>query len=176
MTEEIWKPIPGYEGCYEVSNLGRVKSVERRSPRVTPQGKAGFRFIPEKFLKGGVDNIGRWHVGLRRAGETQPRRIHSLVLLAFIGPRPEGQVGMHLNGDPSDNRLENLEYGTQSRNLIDALWHGRRKLTEADILMIRSKVESGLARGDITNWAKQFGVSKTHIHRITTGKAYGHIV
>lgn len=175
MIEEIWKPIPGYEGAYEVSDQGRVKSLERCSPRITPQGTAGLRHVSERFMTGACDDIGRWHVVLRKDRKSHAIRIHRLVLLAFVGPRPDGQIGMHLNGNPGDNRLENLAYGTNSRNQIDVLAHGRRSFTADDIRMMRRKAAVGLVRGDVTRWAKEFGVSVAHVSRVIKGGCYAHV-
>lgn len=101
MTAE-WRPIPGHDG-YEASNLGQVRSLRRGTPHVLAPHLAGPR---REYL---YVNLGS---------------IHALVAAAFLGPRPEGQVTRHLNGDSKDNRPENLAYGTQSDNMRDALAHG----------------------------------------------------
>lgn len=113
MSEE-WRPIPGFPG-YEVSDLGRVRSLDR-------DGLDGRR-LKGRVLRPGVSRRYRV-VSLRRAGRTVTNGIHELVLLAFVGPRPEGAVTRHLNGDGADNRLVNLAYGTQSENLFDRREHG----------------------------------------------------
>lgn len=106
-SEEQWRPVVGFAG-YEVSSEGWVRSFVRSTPRVmaaTPSGDGHLRV----------------HIGGRSGSN---RLIHQLVLEAFVGPRPLGYVTRHLNGDPTDNRVENLAWGTQSENNYDAVRHG----------------------------------------------------
>jgi len=105
--QEIWKAVPGYEGKYEVSNLGRVNSFVKY--------KAGLILKPGRMPSGHLSvALGRGH----------SRCVHELVLLAFIGaPLPKHEC-RHLNGNPADNRLENLKWGTRSENILDAVAHG----------------------------------------------------
>lgn len=119
---EIWKPVAGYEGRYSVSNLGRVKSLKR----VTEPLHGGHpRICPETILKG-EQNTRDHHYRVRLYINTETRRflVHRLVLTAFVGPCPDGMVGCHNNGDPTDNRLENLRWDTQSANVRDQIAHG----------------------------------------------------
>ncbi|AKC03065.1 HNH endonuclease [Gordonia phage Gsput1] len=112
---ERWLPVPDFDG-YEVSDLGRVRSVAREI--VMRDGRK--RKVPERLLRPGVSGSGHLVVAPSR----QSRMVHRLVLEAFVGARPEGMVCRHLNGDPADNRLENLQWGTYSSNSIDAYEHG----------------------------------------------------
>lgn len=108
MTEEIWRPIPGYAAQYEVSNHGRVRSLRHGKVRV---------------LSCWATATG--HLKVRVGGrKTNGKYVHQLVLLAFVGPRPEGMVTRHLDGNPADNRPQNLAWGTQSENNYDAVRHG----------------------------------------------------
>jgi hypothetical protein len=104
---EIWKAIPGYEGQYEVSDQGRVKSYRRDH-----EGR---------FLRPGRMPGGHLSVALGR-GNSQC--VHKLVLLAFVGPAPDKHECCHNNGNPADNRLENLRWGTRRENILDAVRHG----------------------------------------------------
>jgi hypothetical protein len=103
-----WRPAPGYEGLYDISNTGLVWSrhVERpMSPRINPQGYRG--------------------VNLSIADQIRSFLVHRLVMAAFVGPCPEGMVIRHLDGDPSNNSVDNLRYGTYSENAYDRVLHGR---------------------------------------------------
>lgn len=111
MNAEEWRPVLGQEGIYEVSSLGRVK-------RVAP----GRGTWPGRILKPKLDDKGYYQV--RIAGRTQ--RIHRLVLAAFFGP--SDMLGRHLDGNPKNNSLENLRYGTPLENSADRIAHGRNRL------------------------------------------------
>lgn len=110
---EEWRPIPGFEGLYEVSSLGRVRSLHRRNPgrllRTRIQVKSG---IPYEAI------------ALSRAGQNVAKYTYSLVASAFLGTRPSGLVVRHLDGDSLNNHLSNLAYGTPSENARDAVRHG----------------------------------------------------
>ena len=103
------KQIPGYPD-YSVTKDGRVWSKPRRCT------KGGW-------LKPGKDKFGYLHVVLCN-GKTHVKRIHRIVLETFVGPRPLGMECRHLDGNPINNRLENLKWGTRSENQQDAVRHG----------------------------------------------------
>jgi hypothetical protein len=111
---ERWAEIPGHEG-YQVSDLGRVKSLPRTQVR-----RNGIPLRREGKLLKPVMVRGYGHVSLAR----RTSKIHQLVLAAFVGPMPDGMVTRHLNGQACDNRLCNLTYGTQSENNLDSVRHG----------------------------------------------------
>lgn len=114
---EQWRPIPGYEVQYEVSDHGRVRSLDRMVP-----GKDGrLTFYHGKELKPWVQNSGHLKVGL---GNNRREYIHRLVLLAFVGPCPSGMEACHGNDDPSDNRIDNLRWDTRHENGLDRLRNG----------------------------------------------------
>lgn len=109
-ADERWLPIPGYEGMYSVSDQGRVRS----EPRLDGRG----RRIAGRILKPGTR--GGWLiVNLADNCVHTVFSVHRLVMMAFIGPKPEGHIIRHLNDDPLDNWLENLEYGTPAQNADD---------------------------------------------------------
>lgn len=119
---EIWKDIPGYEGRYQVSNAGNVRSLAHRV-RLVAHGKETTRLSPGRILKPGPQQSGHLSVAI---GKGNSRQVHQLVLEAFVGPCPEGCEVLHLNHNPADNRLENLRYGTRSENLRMDYVAGRR--------------------------------------------------
>lgn len=122
---ERWLPVVGYEGLYEVSNLGRVRSLTRTVP-----GRWGFQRRTGKVLK--QSPVGRkgakyWSVGLARLGRTRTKKPHVLLLEAFVGPRPKGLQACHTNGDAFDNQLENLRWDTAGANQRDSVAHGTHR-------------------------------------------------
>lgn len=102
--KEIWKPIPGYEGLYEVSNMGRVQRCYDSCHCSTRIAKTG------KNRKGYV------RINLHKNEENRPTFVHLIVLNTFVGPKPEGMEASHLNDVKEDNRLENLQWMTGSDN------------------------------------------------------------
>ena len=112
---EEWKDIPEYEGLYQISNLGRVKSLKRKADNGT-----NIRTVKEKILKqspfSGSDYL---RVGLTKNGKIKTKRVHQLVAIAFLGHNPKQNkiVVDHINNDKSDNRLENLQLLTQRQNV-----------------------------------------------------------
>jgi len=115
--EEIWKDIPGYDGNYQVSNMGRIRSVERTV--VVDGGKKLYkRKLSGRIIEQHL-NRGYPYVTLRKDGKSYTEKIHRCVCAAFIdNPHGFGDVN-HKNGDRSDNRAENLEWCTRQYNI----WH-----------------------------------------------------
>lgn len=113
---ESWKQVVGYEGIYEVSNRGSVRSVDR----VSSSGSRlkGVTLTQFKTPHGYV------RVGMCKLGKTRTVLVHPLVLEAFVGPRPGGSDCRHLNDKPDDNRLENLRWGSRSQNTYDSVRNG----------------------------------------------------
>lgn len=116
VSAERWLPVVGYEGLYEVSDLGRVKSLGRQVTR---------RRIKERMLKQPPDRSGYPHVNLWKDGKPESHYVHHLVLAAHVGPCPDGMERRHLDGDPGNSALSNLAYGTSSENNLDQVRHGR---------------------------------------------------
>lgn len=116
MTDEEWRPAVGFEGRYEVSDLGRVRSLLPTSG--TNGGRR--RGAPDGVLK--PTPSGKYYtVSL---GRRNTRTVHTLVLEAFVGPCPEGLEACHNNGDHADNTLGNLRWDTRSENAKDKTRHG----------------------------------------------------
>lgn len=177
-NQERWLPVVGYEGLYEVSDMGRVKSVarviQRKGGRVNP--------IPEKILKPVMCR--RYPgVSLYRAGSPlKTPAIHALVMAAFVGPCPEGMQVAHNNGDRTDNRLENLRYATPLENSRDKFEHGTvlrgeqigiSKLTPEKVIEIRRLYASG--QYSQQTLADMFGVWQTVVSSIVLRKTWKHV-
>lgn len=117
---EQWRPIPGYEGHYEVSDHGRVRSVTR----ILPHPVNGWKTYRGKLLKQDVHKTGHIAVWLSLDGRMRSLLVHRLVLMAFIGPCPDGMEACHWNDDPGDNRLENLRWASRRDNNLDRVRNG----------------------------------------------------
>lgn len=174
MSLEIWKPIPRFSGSHQVSNLGRVRSV----PRVITTKTGAKRQQPGKLMKSHVQSNGYAAVTISKGGEYRPYNIHVLVLEAFEGPRPDGMVARHLNGDRLDNRANNLAWGTPAENQQDRHVHGTAtigekhpmaKLTLAEVHKIRGFRHHGFS----TRWiANRFGISRATVNDIAAGRIW----
>lgn len=120
---EQWRPVPGYEGFYEASDRGRVRSLDRIQA-FTYKRRTLDRLVAGRVLKTSPSTGGYRQVTLSRERHKRQFLVHRLVLNTFVGPLPDGMCTRHLNGDPADNRLVNLAYGTQSENMKDKVAHG----------------------------------------------------
>ncbi len=116
---EEWRPVTGYEGLYEVSSFGRVKIVDR-----IVGGNGGSRFMRRGHLKRQSNRSGYRYVHLAKDGVKAQAPVHALVLGAFVGPRPDGTVGCHSDGNPSNNHFANLRWDTRANNGLDTVRHG----------------------------------------------------
>lgn len=167
--EEIWKDIVGYEGLYQVSNLGRVKN--------------NIKLLSTKVVSSGYPSV-----MLCKSGKSKRQRIHRLVLDAFVPNIENKPNGNHIDGDKSNNLLHNLEWVTVSENSkhaiklgllvmpnIRGVKNGRSKVTEQQVLEIR-KMKSEL--GDNITYKKMgeiFGVSDNQISMICNRRHWTHI-
>lgn len=172
MDNEEWRPIPGYEGFYEASNLGRIRSVPRRttSGKVLKQREGTGTYL---------------RVCLSKENQKKTIAVHRLVALAFL-ENPEGKPEVnHLDGDKHNNAAGNLEWATRSENERHAYrclgkmpnrpWAGKprkcaRIFTEEQIISIRNDTR-GCER-----LAKEYGVSSTTIKNIRKRKIYKEVV
>ena len=118
-TEE-WRPVVGWEYQYEVSNTGKVRSLDRYIPAVNRDGTARLNRCKGKLLKGTPDRDGYLKVNLRNTiGGVKTRMVHTLVAEAWIGPRPLRYDVCHGPNGVTDNSVSNLRYGTRSENEAD---------------------------------------------------------
>jgi hypothetical protein len=175
---ETWRDIPGFLG-YQASDWGRVQSFWAPGGR----GKPFFVGTEPKLRIPRSDRKGYLRVNLRvKAGVIVTAKIHELVLIAFVGPKPPGMEARHLDDDKANNRLENLAWGTHSENMGDRFRNGYRalrgethnwaKLTDADVRMIRELRAQGLLQREISG---RLGIPQTTISRVLTGYSWSHV-
>lgn len=130
MQSEVWKPVPEFEGIYEVSNMGRVRRLSLASEsvrRIHPHRNYGPRIVGGRALRNGY-----LYVDLSINNKQTRWAIHSLVLTVFKGERPNGMYGCHNDGDKRNNSVENLRWDTPTENQKDRLKHGRHQFAEAN--------------------------------------------
>ena len=153
MDKEIWKDIPGYEKEYQASTLGQIKSLHRKvRSKNWYTGNEFYRSVPERILKPGkYCKIGHLSVVLRRGTNGQP--VHQLIMKTFIGETPIGCEVLHINGNPSYNRLKNLRYGSRTENILDVYHQGGlwRKLSINDVQEIRFGLMCGFKGTELAN-------------------------
>ena len=177
-TQETWKDIKGYEGCYQVSDLGRVKSLER----MIQTGSNTYRRRERILSQGG--NRTYLKVILCDNQDRKDYTVHRLVALSFLGnpPTKQHQVN-HIDGNKLNNHVTNLEWVTVSYNNHHAWVTGLKnqdgeknpqaKLKNSDVLNIKQMLSSK----NYTNRyiAKMYSVSEATICLIKTGKVWGHL-
>ena len=162
---ETWKDIPGFEGLYEASDLGRVRNA-----------RTGYVLKPFELKAGGVTYL---TVTLYRKGEKKDYRVHNLVALTFLGPCPEGQETRHGVGRNLCNELWNLSYGTHLENRIDRKRDGTETTGSNDKTPCRVRRDDGVEFISTRAAARSCGsVScQFHIVNVCRGRrktAYGH--
>jgi hypothetical protein len=175
---ESWKPVPGFEGRYEVSDLGRVKSLARF---IKPAVGITPRWIKERMLKQQLHK-GYWKVTLSKDGEQPLFQTHRLVAAAFLGPCPPGQEVCHGPLGSMVNTLNNLSYGTKRKNnLEDKRRDGRdnrgtkayqAKLTEDKVRELKRLRAQGWKYKDLAAYA---GVNRITVHDAITGRSWKHV-
>lgn len=172
---ETWKQIVGFEG-YEVSDLGNVRSWRSKNGR-------GFAKVPSLLKPSNISGKPYLRVSLYKDGRPQIFRLHRLVLEAFVGPCPEGMEGCHNDGNPENNVLGNLRWGTPVENMQDQYEHCTRVfgervtiavLTSEQVEEIKRRLEDG-KHGIGRQLAKEYGVRDGVISAIKNGKTWRHI-
>lgn len=122
---EEWRDVVGAEGFYEVSSLGRVRSVDRQVVSRTGVARWFPGVLRTPYVR--TERGGYPMYSLHVEGQYRVTPVHTLVAEAFIGPRPPGQVIRHLDGDPLNNVPANLAYGTVTENIHDTIRMGRNR-------------------------------------------------
>lgn len=176
--EEVWKDIPEYEGLYEVSNMGRVRSLGRYL-----NVKNGYKaFRKGKMMTPVLNNAGRECLVLYKNKKPQLKQVPHLVLEAFEGPRPTGMECSHKDGNKLNNIHNNLKWDTHLNNIRDKRKHNTQlegesvkmsKLKEKDVILIRWMLKvKHISHKKIS---ELFNVSRPTITRINTNKIWRHI-
>ena len=166
---ENWRDVKGYEGDYQISDLGRVKSLKNGKERI------------RKLVK---DNRGYLHVLLSKNKKVKNILVHRLVAEAFI-KNPQGKRTVnHINGVKADNRLSNLEWATQSENIKHAFAnglkcmkgenHSRNKITKNQVIEVRRLCDQGMKNKEIIS-KLGLDVTPQNISAIKVGKSWPHI-
>jgi hypothetical protein len=178
---ERWRPVPGYEDYYEVSDLGRVRTVARvcyRSDGRPQRVKARIKRATAAVRRSGAGNY--LSVILKVDGIEKRCYVHNLVLRAFDRLPLPGEQSRHRNGIKEDNRLSNLHWGTHKDNAVDRIEHGTHpigsrngfaRLTEADVPHIRAARAAGATVQAI---ARQYGVNRETIGHLLRGDTWRH--
>lgn len=165
LLHENWRPVVGFPQ-YAVSDQGRVRSWTERG---------GGKLLAQRARRNHLGKITDYQVSLGRGGYS--KRIHRLVLEAFIGPCPGGMEACHNDGDPANNRLGNLRWDTHKSNMSDAISHGTHRNPPThygekhpNARLTDQQVEEIRALGDISgksvSLGKKYGVSYQTIRRI----------
>lgn len=175
-TTEEWREIPGYEGFYEASTEGRIRSMDRE---VMQNGRwgASLRKATGTILKPMALNTGYMQVALGKQGVTKKSSVHRLILLTFIGP--SDLPTNHKDGVKANNQLANLEYCTYAENTAHShqvLGNNRGERSGKSAKLSADKVRA--IRADIRTLkaiAAEYGVTHQAIHHIKSGKNWAHV-
>ena len=157
-VDEVWKDIVGYEGIYQVSNLGNIKSLSREAPM--PNG--GIRIIDELIKVPSIDNDGYYHVGLSKNGRTKTFTVHRLVALHFLDIEPAKNIVNHIDENKTNNRVSNLEWVTHTENMN----HGTIARRKSKSMVASKRIKN------IANTNNKLGISNISEIKSTTGATY----
>lgn len=173
-SQETWKPIDGYVGLYDVSNLGRVRSLRSKTQahKLKPDGVLSLNKANRDYLR----------ITLNDGCGQKTHLVHRLVASAFIGEIPTGYDVNHKNGIKTDNRVDNLEIVTKQRNSKHAVEMGMlkvvgsenpmAKLNESAVIDIKQRLFTGQSNASI---ARIYGVSGSAITMIKNNRTWKHV-
>jgi hypothetical protein len=167
---DYWRDIPGFGGRYAASRSGEIRSSNRKVRPILLHPKCGTN--------------NRLYVCIRPDLSVKAKMFsaHALVLLAFSGPCPAGKVVRHLDGNPRNNHLTNLAYGTMAENAHDKVGHGTNnwgarnggaRLTEADVRSLRRLSAEGISGREL---ARRYKISPPHVSGIINGRFWRNLL
>ena len=170
--EEVWKPVKGYEGLYEVSNLGRIKSLERTT--LAKNAKKSY-VVKQRILKQALNNQGYPTVCLSKNGKHNTFKVHAVVAPAFLKKKPNDQVVRHGAGGQLDNSVQNLSYGTHEDNERDKIRDktSKHKFSAEEILEIRQIYRE--KQLNMRQLSILYDVDAGCIYKIVNYKSYKHV-
>lgn len=178
---EIWKDIQGFENMYQVSNIGKIKSLER-----TIKTKKGFLRVKERILDGSKDTKGYLQVELKKDGKRNIKVIHRLVAEAFIPNIDNKEQVNHKDGNKLNNNVDNLEWVTCQENIQHA-WknklnvarlgeeHHNHKLTTEQAIYIKQNYKPRDKKFGMCALARKFNVTTGPVFNIIKGRGWKHI-
>ena len=172
---EVWKPIPGYED-YAVSNMGRVRSSKQLK-------RYGYPVLIKPVASKGYHRVSLMEPSKRNGKSWYKLHfIHTLVLITFVRAAREGEQALHGNGNPQDNRLTNLRWGSAWENSQDKVKHGTMVkgtqhhatyLSEEQVVAIWKEVRT--TPKTYTQIARDFGTTKHVVSRISRRQTWQHV-
>lgn len=169
--EETWNPVEGFESNYQVSSMGRIRRISRQCGT-----RVGLTLKPY------TNKHGYAVVTLCSQGAKTRKAVHKIVATAFLGSAKNGLEVNHINGVKTDNQADNLEWVTREGNTSHAMKmnlvpcgdrNGNRKLSSSQVLEIMTY--SGSVISAVKQFSDKFGVSKTSIYDILSGKTWKHL-
>ena len=180
VSEEVWKDIPEWEGLYQASSLGRIRSLDRTIVAISRWGTPQKYKRPGKILKLKVDRDGYLGCHLNVSPRSKHCKAHQLVCMAFHRLPVDGEVVAHNNGVRDDNRPENLRWATTRENFHDRRAHGtwpsgensgKAILDEGKVKMLREVNDPSRD----AEFAEKFGVGPSAITHARIGHTWRHI-
>ncbi len=186
IKNEIWKPIPNFEGYYEASNMGRIKSLDRTIEKPDKKtGKINYMTRRGKIFKIRFKHNRRYMtIRLSKNRHVLSTPVHRIIAMTFIpNPNNKPQVN-HINGIKTDNRVENLSWVNNSENVLHAIdsglmkyavgeSHGSAVFTESDVLKIRELHAS--KKYNMVEIGRMFNTNNSRICEIVSRKTWKHI-
>ena len=180
-AREVWKAVSGFSG-YEVSNIGRVRSLNRSVVRFFPCGRWVVQpVIGRKLAPATNPKTGYLHVSLSLGGKAFSRHIHRLVALSFVSGYEDGFDVCHIDGSRTNNTQENLRWDTRKGNLADTILHNTRlrgfsqngaKLNDDAVISLRTDRSNGMTWDKI---GEKYCVSRSAARAAGLGKTWGHV-